>query len=68
MQVNDWTPIDERLPTEADADAQGCVIAWHVFQGLLITGWRYVAENRFFSHWMPTIPAPANIDPKYKNR
>lgn len=68
MQVAEWTPIDDRLPTQEDADVHGCVIAWHVYQGVLITGWRYVAENRFFSHWMRTIPAPAYIDPKYKNR
>lgn len=68
MIVNDWTPIDDRLPTQEDADVHGCVIAWHVYQGVLITGWRYVAENRFVSHWTRTIPAPAYIDPKYKNR
>lgn len=68
MIVSDWVDRDERLPTEADADVQGCVIVWHVYNGVMITGWFNVPHNRFISHWMPAIPRPENIDPKYKQR
>lgn len=68
MFMQDWISVDERMPTEADADEFNCVIVWHVYNGVMITGWHRVAENRFISHWVPTIPRPANIDPKYKQR
>jgi len=66
--VSDWVDRDERLPTEADADVQGCVIVWHVYNGVMVMGWFNVPHNRFVSHWLPAIPRPENIDPKYKQR
>lgn len=68
MIVPDWVDRDERLPTEKDADAQGCVIVWHVYNGVMVTGWFNVENNRFISHWIPAITRPKNIDPKYKQR
>ena len=68
MFLQDWISVDERMPTEADADEFNCVIVWHVYNGVMITGWHNVAYNRFISHWVPTIPRPENIDPKYKQR
>lgn len=68
MIVDDWIDRDERLPTEQDADVFRCVMVWHVYNGLMVTGWFNVAGNRFISHWMRTVPRPANIDPKYKQR
>lgn len=68
MIVADWIDRDERLPTEADADEFNCVLVWHVYNGVMITGWHNVAGNRFISHWTHTIPRPASIDPKYKQR
>ena len=68
MFLHDWIPREERLPTEADADAFNCVIVYHVFNGVMITGWHRVADNRFISHWTHTPPDPPDIDPEYKNR
>ena len=68
MFLHDWIPREERLPTAEDADAFNCVIVYHVFNGVMITGWHRVADNRFISHWTHTMPAPENIDPEYKNR
>lgn len=68
MIVSDWIDRDERLPTEEDGDAQGCVIVWHVYNGAMVTGWNNVPHNRFISHWLPALPRPENIDPKCKER
>lgn len=68
MIISDWIDRDERLPTEEDADVQGCVIVWHVYNGIMVMGWFNVPHNRFVSHWLPAIPRPENIDPKYKQR
>lgn len=68
MILHDWIPREERLPTEQDADLQGCVIVWHAFNGAMITGWHRMADNRFMSHWTHTPPEPADFNPEYKNR
>ena len=52
-----WISVSERLPTAQDADMGGCVLVWHIYQGMLVMGWHQVDKNRFFSHWM-TLPAP----------
>ena len=66
--INDWVPVEERLPTAQDADAARCVMVWHVYQGAMLMGWHLVKDNRFVSHWTTTPPAPEHIDPKYKAR
>lgn len=68
MFLQDWIDRDDRLPTEADADEFNCVIVWHVFNGVMITGWHNVVQNSFISHWTYTPPRPEHIDPKYKQR
>lgn len=56
------------MPTAEDADKEGCIVAWHAYQGAVITGWRRVAENRFISHWTHTPPAPEDFNPAYRDR
>ena len=56
-----WIDARERLPARADADAWGCVIAWHVYNGTMVTGWHQVERNRYFTHWMPAPGPPPNI-------
>lgn len=68
MHIDDWVPVEERMPKAEDADKEGCVIVWHAYQGAMITGWRRVAENRFISHWTHTPPAPADFNPEYRDR
>lgn len=46
-----WVPVTERMPTEKDADPQRCVLAWHVYQGMMVTGWHQINGNQFITHW-----------------
>jgi hypothetical protein len=57
----EWYDKTEQPPCMEDADNQGCVIAWHTFDGVLITGWRYVMQNSFITHWFPTPMPPEDM-------
>lgn len=46
-----WVPVTERMPTEKDGDPQRCVLAWHVYQGVMVTGWHQIKGNQFITHW-----------------
>ena len=63
-----WVERNDRLPTEIDGDAQGCILAYHVHNGVMMTHWALVEHNRFMSHWRHVPPPPENIDPKYKQQ
>lgn len=53
-----WIPVEERLPTVCDADADNCVLAIHFASNKRYYHWRSVAENpQDFTHWMP-LPEP----------
>ena len=54
----EWHDKQERPPSIEDADGQGCVISWHEYDGVLITGWRYVMQNQHITHWTHTPSAP----------
>jgi hypothetical protein len=56
--TNGWISTAERMPGEHDGDPQGCVLVWHEYQGVMVTGWHNVPKNQFFSHWMKP-PGPA---------
>ena len=44
----------------ADADARGCVLAWHIYQHTLVLHVDNVHNfGAFITHWMPTPAAPA---------
>lgn len=53
-----WIEKAERLPEQQDANEWGCVIVWHTYQGVMVTGWRNAKENSFVTHWMHAIPGP----------
>lgn len=56
--VTQWIPAAEHMPTEADADKQGCVLAWHEYQGVIVLHIHNMTNfGTFITHWMPT-PAP----------
>lgn len=58
MTGMDWISIEERLPGPADADAQQCVIVWHIYNGAMMMGWHQVESNRYVTHWMHCPPKP----------
>ena len=53
-----WISVKKRLPTAEDADSQGCVLAWHIFQGLMLVGWHQIRDNRFMVYWQRPIAPP----------
>lgn len=53
-----WVKREEGMPTEKDADVYGCVLAWHKYNGVMVTGWRRVRENDFVEAWARTPMGP----------
>jgi len=50
--VVDLVDKAERLPTAKDADAQGCVVALHRYDGLRVEHWTNVVRfGRLITHW-----------------
>lgn len=58
----DWIEKAKQPPTEADADPMGCVLVWHLYQGVMVYGWRNANENRFMTHWARTPQRPEGLD------
>lgn len=54
--------MGDKRPGREDADAQGCVIAWHVVNGMMVAGIVNVNRNPFYTHWMPAIHPPDGAD------
>ena len=52
MDSRNWISSRESAPTAEDADAQGCVVVWHAYNGVMVAQWRQVAESVYFTHWM----------------
>ena len=64
MDDNGWIDASERKPTKRDADLQGCVLAWHRYNGAIVTGWhqfwrRYYGGNSLLTHWQRLPEKPA---------
>ena len=58
VTIQKWISVEERLPTEADADDVGAVLAIHKAARKKYYHWRSVADNPFdFTYWMP-LPEP----------
>lgn len=51
MVIN-WVDKRKQKPGPMDADAQGCVIAWHIYQGCMVYRWQLVMKNQYIAHWM----------------
>ena len=57
-----WVPVEDRLPTQADSDAQHCVIGWHKYNGVMVTGWHQFKVGGMYTHWMPVPKSPFLIE------
>lgn len=56
--VTGWIDKRERMPAAADCDEQGCILAWHRYQGAMVLHARNVENfGAYITHWMKT-PAP----------
>ena len=66
MNGEKWISVNERAPTSADADACRCVIAWHRYNGTMVTGYRNVGVNPFLTHWQRCPDVPGSYPEKYR--
>ena len=61
MENEQWIDaISERKPTKDDADEQNLVLAWHVYNGVTVTGYHQFGHNHFLTHWMHIPKPPKN--------
>lgn len=53
-----WIEVQDQPPTQQDADVQGCVIVWHIYNGVMVMKWHLVAKHSTVTHWrhMPDPP------------
>lgn len=68
MDSRGWISRAERMPTEIDVDPWKCVLAWHVYQGPMLTGIHNFKNNRHMTHWRPTPPPPEGREKAAVNR
>lgn len=66
MTDKDWIDAEQRKPAQEDADRKGCVLAWHRYNGTMVTGWHQFTENSFFTHWQKA-PEPPDGFPLWEN-
>lgn len=54
-----WVKTADRLPTEADADSELMIMAWHIYFGYEAVAYGSVIdEPEMFTYWMPIPPLP----------
>ena len=56
--MESWISMKDRKPENEDADDYGCVLVWHLYQGVMLTGWRNACNGVYHTHWMHTPPPP----------
>ena len=54
-----WIPVEERLPTRADADNAFDVLAWGP-DGVEMVDIRYQSDLADYTHWMPVPEGPGD--------
>ena len=60
--MSGWRKIKEHPIQASDADEQGCVLAWHEYNGCIITEWHWAEDNSLVKWWMPLPEAPSAVD------
>ena len=55
----EWIDKNKRMPDRKDGKRHnGCVLAWHRYQGASVVLADRVRDNDYFTHWMPLPPKP----------
>ena len=62
MKDDQWIDKEKRLPTAEDADEEGLVLAWHRYQGTMLTGWFRVVDSKMVTHWQHTPEPPPGYE------
>ncbi len=63
--MNNFIDTLEHPPKQEEADANGCVLAWHKYNGWMITNYTNVVRDvqdggeRYFQFWTPMPERPA---------
>ena len=57
-----WIPVAERLPEKQDADPQGCVLVWHMYNGSMMMQWHLVRSHGTVTHWAPAPTPPPGYE------
>lgn len=58
MDDDNWIDAKQRKPEKADSDAYSCILAYHRYNGAMVTGWHQIGVNTLYTHWMPLPPPP----------
>lgn len=58
--MDNWRPATAHSPTRKDGDANGCVLAWHIYNGCMVTGAKVARDSSFISHWQKLPMGPGN--------
>ena len=62
LEKRQWISVDDRLPSEQDADDIGMVLAVHKTSKKRCYHWRIVVDNPFdFTYWMPLPEPPKGV-------
>ena len=56
-----WVSTAEREPRHEDADSAGCVLAWHMLNGVCIAQYLKVMHGSFYTHWMRVPGDPKEL-------
>lgn len=62
MTDNGWRETTPNTPTRRDGDANGCVMAWHIYQGCIVTGAKNARDSSFITHWQKLPLGPDGQD------
>lgn len=68
MNDDGWIDASITKPTQADADIQNCVLAWHIYDGLQITGWWQFEINKLLIYWQRSPRPPTKYREKWEKK
>lgn len=60
--MNSWRKKSHNSPTKADGDKGGCVLAWHIYNGCMVTGVKNARDSSFITHWQKLPLGPDGQD------
>lgn len=65
----EWVDKRDRMPTAADADAVGAILAWNVYDGLHLTNPAVFRScGTFYTHWATPPEGPEGAGGTWEKR
>ena len=57
--MSGWVKMIDRPPKPEDCDQWGCVLAWHIHNGVVVINIHNIKNyGLYITHWMPMPAAP----------